>query len=200
MQSLDSLPLPPIKSNHTDLEIKSLDSTSITSNSWGYASFPVENFQRYTSPFGKRINPVTRKAQFHTGLDLAAPFGAYVRAWWGGQVVKLTSDKGCGIGITIASGSWQHVYCHLIGQVKRDRAQTYLVDREGGIILKLGQSVTTGAIIARVGMTGSTTGPHLHWGLKFNGNWVDPALILEQMYQEQKYSSAGTRTLNQSKT
>ena len=52
---------------------------------WANASFPVENFQSYTSPFGYRTSPVSGKRQFHNGLDLAAPRGSYIRSWWGGQ-------------------------------------------------------------------------------------------------------------------
>ena len=39
--------------------------------------------------------------------------------------------------------------------------------------------------IGRVGMTGSTTGPHLHWGLKYDGVWVDPAVVIKAMYDSQ---------------
>jgi murein DD-endopeptidase MepM/ murein hydrolase activator NlpD len=43
--------------------------------------------------------------------------------------------------------------------------------------------VPVGARIARVGMTGNTTGPHLHWGLKYNGNYVDPYLVVKEMFR-----------------
>ena len=61
--------------------------------SWAEASFPVENFQEYTDGFGYRINPVTGKKQFHAGLDIAAPLGSYVRAWWSGQIVRLSDNS-----------------------------------------------------------------------------------------------------------
>jgi murein DD-endopeptidase MepM/ murein hydrolase activator NlpD len=48
-----------------------------------------------------------------------------------------------------------------------------------------GQVVPAGSRIARVGMTGRTSGPHLHWGLKYGGRWVDPGLILREMYAQQ---------------
>ena len=48
---------------------------------WANGSFPVENFQSYTSPFGYRTSPITGKRQFHNGLDLAAPRGSYIRSW-----------------------------------------------------------------------------------------------------------------------
>jgi len=150
--------------------------------SWTSASFPVENFQKYTSGFGNRINPVTGKKQFHTGIDIAAPLGSYVRAWWSGQIVGLSDNTICGTKIRIQSGRWSHIYCHLAGHVQTNSSGTYLVDRSGGIVLKLGQVVPVGARIGRVGMTGRTTGPHLHWTLKYNNKLQDPAWVLQQMY------------------
>ena len=158
------------------------------SNPWQYASFPVENFQAYTSGFGYRSSPVDGNSQFHYGLDLAAPMGSYVRNWWAGKIVELSDNTACGTLIRIQSGEWQHVYCHLMGRVEMSNGTRYLVDREGGIILQQGQVLPVGARIARVGMTGRTTGPHLHWGLKHDGQWIDPALVLQAMYNQQSPS------------
>lgn len=152
---------------------------------WQQASFPVENFQSYTSGFGYRINPVTRDRQFHQGLDLAAPMGSYVRNWWSGQIVELSDHTACGTMINIKSGNWNHVYCHLMGTVENTNKGRVLLDRNGGILLVEGQFVPAGARIARVGMTGRTTGPHLHWGLMYNGNYIDPANILREMFAQQ---------------
>ena len=52
-------------------------------------------------------------------------------------------------------------------------------------MLLQGQVLPAGSRIARVGMTGRTSGPHLHWGLKYGGRWVDPGLILREMYAQQ---------------
>lgn len=152
--------------------------------SWRQASFPVENFQAYTSGFGYRIHPITGQRQMHQGLDLAAPLGSYVRSWWAGQVVHLSDHTGCGTMIHIQSGQWTHVYCHLMGTVENTPQGAFLVDRAGGIILQLGQNVPSGARIARVGMSGRTTGPHLHWELRYNGTPIDPADVLRQMFAQ----------------
>lgn len=149
---------------------------------WKQASFPVENFQSYTSPFGYRIHPVTGRRQFHEGLDMAAPLGSYVRSWWSGQVVGLSDHTGCGTMITIKSGKWTHSYCHLMGYVQNTDRGKVLVDRNGGIILWQGQGVPAGSRIGRVGMTGRTTGPHLHWVLRYNGKLIDPGSVLRQMF------------------
>jgi murein DD-endopeptidase MepM/ murein hydrolase activator NlpD len=158
------------------------------SNPWQYASFPVENFQSYTSGFGYRSSPVDGSSQFHYGLDLAAPIGSYVRNWWTGQIVELSDNTACGTMIRVQSGEWQHVYCHLMGRVEISNGTRYLVDREGGIVLQQGQEIPVGARIARVGMSGRTTGPHLHWGLKYNGQFIDPALVLQAMFTQQAAS------------
>lgn len=156
-----------------------LPSRVATGNLWQEASFPVESFEAYTSPFGPR------SGDFHYGLDLAAPLGSYIRNWWGGQVVEVWEDGRCGTGMVVRSGDWEHIYCHLKGRVETANGGRYYIDREGGLQIWQGQTVPAGARIARVGMTGNTTGPHLHWGLKYGGRWVDPALVLREMYSKQ---------------
>lgn len=147
--------------------------------SWRDASFPVEDFIDYTSPYGYR------GSEFHSGLDLAAPEGSYIRSWWAGKVVAIIDDDRCGTGLVIESGDWEHVYCHMNGYAETHGGQRYLIDRNGGIQIYEGQELPTASRIGRVGMTGRTTGPHLHWGLKYDGDWVDPALVLRAMYTEQ---------------
>jgi murein DD-endopeptidase MepM/ murein hydrolase activator NlpD len=159
---------------------------STTATLWTRASFPVEDFQTYTSPFGYRTDPYNGNQRFHYGLDLAAPEGSYIRNWWAGSVLWVEDGGACGTSIAIQSGEWTHIYCHMQGHLDDDGNGAFLVDREGGIMLREGQPVPSGARIGRVGMTGRTTGPHLHWGLKYQGNWVDPALVLRAMYLSQR--------------
>lgn len=156
---------------------------------WDKGSFPVENFQSYTSGFGYRTSPVTGERQFHNGLDLAAPRGSYIRSWWGGKVVEVSDNTACGTSIVIQSGEWQHVYCHLEGYVENTSNGTFVLDRDGGIQIAAGQNIPVGARIGRIGMSGRTTGPHLHWVLKHNGGYVDPALVLKEMFKRQTVSS-----------
>lgn len=151
--------------------------------SWNQGSFPVENFQTYTSPFGYRRRG--GRTEFHKGLDLAAPKGSYIRSWWTGRITKVSDGGLCGTSITIQSGAWEHVYCHMMGRVETWQGRRYLSDRDGGLRLFQGQTVTTGTRIGRVGMTGRTTGPHLHWGIRYGQDWIDPALVLRAMYQQQ---------------
>lgn len=157
-----------------------------TGNTWQNASFPVENFQAYTSAFGYRSSPYGGARQFHRGLDMAAPRGSYIRNWWAGKVVEVSDNSACGTSVVIESGQWEHIYCHMEGNVERDSSgKLYMIDRGGGIQIWEGQTVPAGSRIGRIGMTGRTTGPHLHWGLKYGGQWVDPALVLRAMYAQQ---------------
>jgi murein DD-endopeptidase MepM/ murein hydrolase activator NlpD len=158
----------------------------LTAALWTRASFPVEDFQTYTSPFGYRSDPYSGNSRFHYGLDLAAPNGSYIRNWWGGEVLWVEDQGACGTSVAVKSGDWTHIYCHMHGHVEGSGSNKTMVDRNGGIQLRAGQTVPAGARIGRVGMTGRTTGPHLHWGLKYQDNWVDPALVLRAMYVSQQ--------------
>lgn len=168
----------------TALEVKSVRASN--RSSWSGASFPVENFLAYSSPFGYRPSPTGGTSwEFHRGLDLAAPEGSYIRSWWSGNVVEVSDHTACGTSIKIQSGAWEHVYCHMKGHVEAVNGERDLIDREGGIYIKQGQIVPSGARIGRIGMTGRTTGPHLHWGLKYDGSYVDPGHVLRAMYAQQ---------------
>ncbi len=147
---------------------------------WQIASFPVENFQAYTSAYGYR------GSSFHYGLDIASPSGSYIRNWWDGHVVEVSDDSACGTSVVVESGEWTHVYCHMQGYVTYEGGRRVFVDSGGGLRLAEGQAVATGDRIGRVGMTGRTTGPHLHWGMRYQGEWVDPALVLQAMADGQR--------------
>ncbi|BAZ04092.1 M23 family metallopeptidase [Calothrix sp. NIES-3974] len=161
-------------------------STTSSSNDWSRASFPVENFRAYTSPFGYRRSPTgDNNWEFHNGLDIAAPRGSYIRNWWTGTVIKVSDRGACGTHIIIQSGDWQHSYCHLEGGVVMRDGQPYLFDSLGGILIREGQQIPAGVRIGRVGMTGRTTGPHLHWTIRYRSGYVDPAMVLRAMFAVQ---------------
>lgn len=177
----------------TAVEIKS--NQIATANTWQVASFPVENFQAYTSPFGYRRSATGGSNwEFHSGLDIAAPQGSYVRNWWAGTVIKVGDRTACGTHIVIRSGEWEHTYCHMEGQVETASGRRYMIDRSGGIQIWEGQQIPSGFRIGRVGMSGRTTGPHLHWGLKYASNYVDPAMVLRAMFSQQQLTSSSAPT------
>ena len=141
---------------------------------WRHGVFPVVHFLGYTSHFGGRIGPGGVQ-EHHGGLDIAAPLGSPIRGWWGGTVHAVVNDGRCGVGVVIRSGDYEHLYCHLAGQVS---GRTYA---SGPVLLTVGQPVRTGQLIGHVGMSGRTTGPHLHWAISYRGRWLDPAVILRAM-------------------
>ena len=158
---------------------------------WGRGSFPVASFAGYTSPFGLRVHPLTGGIRPHQGLDIAAPLGSAVRSWWGGTVVAVLQDSGCGNGLVIRSGAYEHLYCHLGGSVE---GNTY---RSGAVLLRQGHRVRTGQTIGHVGLSGNTTGPHLHWGLRYGNRWLDPAAVLRAMAADRRLGqSTGRRAFN----
>jgi murein DD-endopeptidase MepM/ murein hydrolase activator NlpD len=170
-------------------------------NAWLSASFPVENFQAYTSAFGYRRSATGGDNwEFHGGLDIAAPQGSYIRNWWGGKVIKVGDRNACGTHVIIKSGEWEHTYCHMEGHVETISGRRYLVDRTGGIQIAEGQQIPTGLRIGRVGMTGRTTGPHLHWGLKYATNYVDPAMVLREMFSQQQAAKKTGSMVNAQQT
>ncbi|AFY50203.1 metalloendopeptidase-like membrane protein [Nostoc sp. PCC 7524] len=165
-----------------------------TGNGWLAASFPVENFQAYTSPFGYRRSATGGDGwEFHNGLDIAAPQGSYIRNWWGGKVIKVGDSGACGTHIIIKSGEWEHTYCHMEGHVETANGRRFLIDRAGGIQIWEGQTIPTGVRIGRIGMTGRTTGPHLHWIMKYANNYVDPAMVLKEMFSQQQIARQKSR-------
>jgi len=123
--------------------------------------FPLRNF-RLTSAYGMRTNPVTGRQSLHQGLDLAAPEGAEVYATRGGIVTSQGEDGIYGKYVIIShENNWISLYGHL-----------------SQITATLNQTVKSGTLVGRVGSTGQSTGPHLHFELKQGGQSRDPARLL----------------------
>jgi murein DD-endopeptidase MepM/ murein hydrolase activator NlpD len=168
-------------------EIRQLQPSQLPASDWQGSSFPVENLQAYSSAFGYRESPTGGYTQeFHYGLDMAAPEGSYVHNWWTGTVKQVSDDTNCGTSVVVQSGDWTATYCHMQGYTDSDDQGRYNIDREIGLQIREGQLLPAGARMGRVGMTGRTTGPHLHWTLKYAGNYVDPGYVLRAMYQGQQ--------------
>lgn len=115
-----------------------------------------------SSGFGTRWHPISGGYRFHTGLDLAAPQGAAVAATSPGTVVVAGWCGGYGQCVTIDHGGG---VLTLYGHLSRiDVAQ--------------GQAISQGQSIGLVGSTGRSTGPHLHYEVRINGQAVDPSAYL----------------------
>jgi murein DD-endopeptidase MepM/ murein hydrolase activator NlpD len=123
--------------------------------------YPLRSY-RLSSPFGPRRNPVTGNLVVHQGLDLAAPEGTEVYAARDGEVVELGADPVYGNFIIIRHGdAWASLYGHL-----------------SKFEIALRSRVRSGTLIGRVGSTGQSTGPHLHFELRQNGKAQDPGRLL----------------------
>jgi murein DD-endopeptidase MepM/ murein hydrolase activator NlpD len=116
------------------------------------------NFKRISSNFGNRKHPISGDWRSHKGIDLAAPTGTPIESVGDGTVTFAGTNGGYGKFIKIKhSSGYETAYAHL-----------------SKISVKKGQRVTQGQLIGAVGSTGSSTGPHLHYDLHFNGNIVHP--------------------------
>jgi murein DD-endopeptidase MepM/ murein hydrolase activator NlpD len=119
--------------------------------------FPLRTF-RLTSAYGLRQNPITGNIRLHRGLDMAAPEGTGVFAAADGIITEIGEDPVYGIYVVIKHGeSWASLYGHL------QKVET-----------TLRSFVQSGTLIGRVGSTGQSTGPHLHFELRQNGKARDP--------------------------
>jgi murein DD-endopeptidase MepM/ murein hydrolase activator NlpD len=121
-------------------------------------------FRRISSGFSKgRLHPVTGRVTPHLGVDYAAPTGTPVMAIGDGKVVLRKSDSINGRMIKIRHNSvYSSAYLHLNGFAKN---------------IKVGSLVRQGQIIGYVGRSGRATGPHLHFAMYRNGQYVDPRRI-----------------------
>ena len=119
--------------------------------------FPLKNF-RQTSSYGLRPDPFTGRQQMHRGIDLAAPEGTEVFAAANGVVSAVGYDHVYGNYIIITHrDNWTSFYAHL------QKTET-----------TLRSEVKSGSLIGRVGSTGQSTGPHLHFELRQDGIHIDP--------------------------
>ncbi len=120
--------------------------------------WPLPSSKRITSNFGKRKNPTKGASTNHQGIDIGAPTGDKVIAAASGEVVIAKYSYSAGNYIMINHGSqFFTVYMHL-----------------SKMSVKEGDEVILGQKIGEVGSTGYSTGPHLHFGVRKNGTYVDP--------------------------
>jgi murein DD-endopeptidase MepM/ murein hydrolase activator NlpD len=116
-----------------------------------------------TSPFGNRFDPYYHVWQLHAGLDMAAGLGSPIVAAAGGRVTQAGW-----------SGGYGNYTCVDHGQVAGQRLST-CYGHQQAILVAPGQLVSAGQVIGKVGSTGASTGPHLHFEVRLGGRPVDPA-------------------------
>lgn len=106
--------------------------------------------------------PLGNCRHFHTGIDIAAPMYTPIRAAGAGRVVYEGP---------LSDGAWVVIIAHSQQLVT---LYGHLDNRVHPPTVRSGQVVAQGDIIGYEGMTGNTTGPHCHWGVELNGDWVNP--------------------------
>lgn len=121
---------------------------------------PVEG--TVTSGFGERPNPMGAGTEFHPGIDIAAAEGTPIRAASGGRVVAAGPEGGYGNVVVLDNGN----------------GVTTRYGHCSQIFSRVGQTVDAGSVIAAVGSTGRSTGPHVHFEVRVGDKPVDPASFL----------------------
>ncbi len=134
------------------------DRKNIPSNS--SATIPVEG--RISSRFGLRIDPFDGKKRFHRGIDIEAPSGTPVRAFMDGKVVFSGKKGGYGNLVVIRHNDGKETYYAHLKEIN----------------VRAGEIVKGGEVIGKVGSTGRSTGPHLHFEIRVNKNPVNPERFL----------------------
>lgn len=123
---------------------------------------PVERFSM-SSGFGIRKSPFSGRSRIHRGIDLRASYGTNVRAAGSGRVVSATYHRSYGRMVIIDHGNGlESRYAH-----------------NSKMHVKTGDQVKKGQIISQIGMTGRTTGPHLHFEIWLHGHAINPLKFVD---------------------
>lgn len=124
----------------------------------GAFTWPVPASKRVTSDFGPRTSPTAGASSNHKGIDIGASTGSDIVATAPGKVIISRYSSSAGYYITIDHGGGLcTVYMHC-----------------SKLLVEVGDVVAAGEVIAKVGSTGISTGPHLHFGVSLNGTYVSP--------------------------
>ena len=113
---------------------------------------------RISSSYGWRVHPVYKNRQFHGGIDIAVPVGTDVKAAANGKVIRSGYMGAYGYGIVIDHG----------------RGVTTWYGHNSRLLVKVGARVRQGQVIAKSGTSGVSTGPHVDFRIKVEGDTVDP--------------------------
>ena len=128
--------------------------------------WPVEG--RVASGFGERMDPIDGEGEFHTGIDIDAPYGTPVRAAADGTVIAAHPVSGYGREVTLDHGfGVSTIYAHL-----------------SAFAVVPGQHVIRGQVIGYLGDSGRVTGPNLHYEVRINNVPVNPYKYLRMTYEQ----------------
>lgn len=120
------------------------------------------SYKYMSSPFGLRKSPTSGASSYHQGVDLAAPKGTPIYASRAGIVTRAAYSGSAGYFVAINHGDgYSSIYMHMT---------TYVVSP--------GNAVSGGQLIGYVGNTGIATGNHLHFGIAYNGQYINPCSLI----------------------
>ena len=124
----------------------------------GVFTWPAPSYTRLSDEYGNRMHPTLGIERFHKGIDMAAPGGSAILAAYDGTVVAAAYSSSMGNYIMIDHGDNLYtIYMHA-----------------SALYVSKGAEVSKGQTIAAVGSTGRSTGNHLHFSVRLNGNYVNP--------------------------
>lgn len=133
-------------------------SNTVITYDGGMFAWPCPAYKRISDEYGDRLHPTLGVMKFHNGIDLAAPSGSDILAAYDGQVVAASYSASMGNYVMIDHGNELYT----------------IYMRASALRVNKGDVVVKGQKIAAVGSTGRSTGPHLHFGVRLNGNYVSP--------------------------
>ncbi len=124
----------------------------------GEMAWPVPGYTLITSPYGMRTHPITGVYKLHTGTDISAPMGTDF----------IAANDG-----VVAKAEYNYAYGNMV-MINHGGGVSTLYAHGSQILVEVGQSVTRGEPVLKVGSTGYSTGTHAHFEVRINGQYTDP--------------------------
>ncbi|HIT71690.1 MAG TPA: peptidoglycan DD-metalloendopeptidase family protein [Candidatus Scatovivens faecipullorum] len=147
----------------------------------GSMAWPVPGYTRITSSFGMRTHPITGVYKLHTGVDIGAPMGANFIAANDGIVTYAGYNTAYGNMVIVDHGG----------------GITTLYAHGSEILVQVGQTVLQGTPILKVGATGYATGPHAHFEVRINGEYVQPLDYITSYNSQNEDNNTAEETVAQ---
>ncbi len=169
LESIIGVSMQPLEEGESNLEHR-IDAASLTGTQKAFVmkfvpnGYPMAGYNRISAPYGYRTHPLFFTRHLHTGVDFATPIGTPVYATADGVVTSANFSTG-GYGYLVKidhSLGFMTYYAHL-----------------NKIVVQKGMFVKRGQLIAYSGNTGQSTGPHLHYEIRFLGKVIDPKNFME---------------------
>lgn len=133
-----------------------------------------------TSYYGYRVHPISREKNYHTGVDIGMSQGTSIRAGHDGTVTTAGDAGGYGLCVVIE------------GQTDDGHTLVTKYGHCSQILVNVGDTVSAGDVIAKVGSTGNSTGPHLHLEVLIDGNYLNPLYFAETGDETERQLPTGT--------